>query len=69
LWGLAYYPLVAVLAFFDSAAPLYIVAWAGVLISLYLAYLLYVKLRLFCILCTSIYVINFLILLLLLFVY
>ena len=61
-FGIIYYIVVAALAYLNAVNVLFLVALAGCLVSLYLAYILYVKIKSLCIVCTSLYLINFLIL-------
>ncbi len=58
----AYYIVVAILAALDAYRLLFFAAIAACLVSVFLGYLLYFKIKSFCILCTSLYIINFLIL-------
>lgn len=62
----SYYALVMLFAALNQLNLLLIAASAACLVSLFLAYILYVKIRAFCILCTSMYVINGIILFLVL---
>lgn len=63
LVGAAYYALLIVLALFNAPLKLlFAIAVAACIISIGLAYILYAKIKSFCVVCTSIYVINFLIL-------
>lgn len=62
--GMAFYILVAVLAFLHATKLLLIAAICACLVSCVLAYLLYFKIKSFCILCTSLYIVNFLLLIL-----
>lgn len=62
LVGVSYYLLVITLTSLHAFNVLSITATIACLFSLFLAYILYVKVQSFCILCTSIYVVNFLIL-------
>lgn len=62
--GLLYYALIIVLVLFHSKMVLYIAALIAFLFSLYLAWLLYFRIRALCILCTTTYVINIILLLL-----
>ncbi len=64
LLGLAYYAFVFILVLLQSKIVLYIAALVAFLFSLYLAWLLYFRIRAFCILCTSTYVINLILLIL-----
>jgi len=62
LVGVAYYLLVIACTALHAFNLLLVTASAACLFSLGMAYILYVKVEAFCILCTSIYVVNFLIL-------
>ena len=64
LMGMIYYLLVAALALLDASQLILIAAICGCLVSAVLAYFLYFKIKSLCILCTSLYIINILILLL-----
>jgi vitamin-K-epoxide reductase (warfarin-sensitive) len=61
--GMGYYLLVALLAFFNLNLLLVIATIGGCLVSAVMAYLLYFKIQSLCILCTSLYVVNILLLL------
>ncbi len=63
LMGMVYYVLVGTLAFFDMYRIVLMLTGAGVLITLFLAYLLYFKIKSLCIVCTSLYIVNILLLL------
>lgn len=67
--GMLYYVLVALLAAFDFNLLLQIATIAGFLVSVVMAYLLYVKVQSLCILCTSLYIINIALLILSLYLY
>jgi len=58
LVGVAYYILVAFLAYFDQVNLVFYAVIANCLFSCFLAYLLIFKIRSFCILCVSLYVVN-----------
>jgi vitamin-K-epoxide reductase (warfarin-sensitive) len=60
--GMLYYAVVAFLAFFHLFFALFLLSLVAALVTIFLAYLLYVKIQSFCILCTSVYIINFVIL-------
>ncbi len=62
--GIAYYAVITLLAAINAIMPLFILSIASCLVSVVLAYILYFKIKAFCILCTSVYIINFLILIL-----
>jgi vitamin-K-epoxide reductase (warfarin-sensitive) len=61
--GLAFYTILFILALIGLKKLVFIGAIGAVLASLYLGYLQYVKLKIFCPLCTALYVVNLLILL------
>ena len=63
--GMLYYVVVAVLAFFDTNMLLIITASVSMIITCFLAYILYFKIKSFCLLCSSVYLINLIIFLLL----
>ena len=77
--GMMYYALIALLALLPMShlnlpnlhipTLLVIVSFGGALASIILAYLLYVKIKSLCLICTSLYLINFLILAYALFTY
>jgi vitamin-K-epoxide reductase (warfarin-sensitive) len=60
--GTSYYILIILLAAFNMLNLLLLAASAACFFSLFMAYILYVRIKAFCILCTSIYVVNFIIL-------
>lgn len=62
LVGIAYYVLIAVLAYFNLMNIIFFAALGSCAVSCVLAYLLYFKIQAFCILCTSLYIVNFLML-------
>lgn len=62
--GLLFYGLVAILAFFDAILWLKIVTLLGFVATFLLAYLLYFKVKSFCVLCSSLYTINIILFLL-----
>lgn len=62
IMSITYYALVLVLVYFNMIQLLFVAAFGACLTSLFLAYLLYVKIKSLCILCTSLYVVNFVIL-------
>ncbi len=63
--GIAFYLLVLVAWYFDQHTAVLTLAVLGVLASLVLAYLSYVKMKNFCVVCTAVYVVNMLLLLVL----
>lgn len=60
--GMVFYALIAALAWFNASLLLLLVALAGCLFSVYLAYILFFKIKAFCLVCVSLYLINILIL-------
>ena len=66
LVGMVFYVLIIILALLNAVPLLMIAAVGGGVASGVLTYLLYVKVKSFCVVCASIYIINFLILILVL---
>jgi vitamin-K-epoxide reductase (warfarin-sensitive) len=62
--AMLYYISIAVLSFLQLPLPLLIITIAGALFSCFLAYILYFKIKALCLVCTSLYVINALLLIL-----
>ena len=58
LVGMAFYILIAVLAFFDRTTLLFYLSGTSLLASAFLAYILYFKIKSVCLICNSIYIIN-----------
>lgn len=56
--GMLFYALVMLLAFLEYGQLLMITVVAGVLMSIYLAYILYTKIKSLCLVCTATYIIN-----------
>ena len=63
VWGMIYYVGVATLAYMHAHSALLTLVIAGVIGSVLLAYLLYFKIKTICVVCTSLYIINILLLL------
>ncbi len=61
--ALGFYSLILVLALFKAHMLIFVVSLLGVIASGYFAYLQYWKLKLLCLICTSLYIINILLLL------
>lgn len=57
--GMAFYACIATLAFFDAAQLLFFASLMSCVFTCYLAYVLYFKIKSLCIICTSLYIINF----------
>lgn len=62
LVGVLYYVLIGVLAYLNYINLIFYAAIISCIISCFLGYLLYFKIKSLCLLCTSLYIINFLIL-------
>ncbi len=62
LIGVAFYAVVFVLACFSAAALIFYLSIAAVIASIGLAYISYFKVKSFCLVCTSVYVVNVLLL-------
>lgn len=62
LIGAAFYSLIFILASFSAATIIFYISIAAVLVSIGLAYLSYFRIKSFCLVCTSVYVINILLL-------
>jgi vitamin-K-epoxide reductase (warfarin-sensitive) len=60
--GLVFYAIILILALLNQKFIILLLSIAAVLGSLYLAYILYFKLKNFCIICNAIYIINILLL-------
>lgn len=56
--GMVFYALILVAELFQFGALVYYYAIAGVVASVVFAYLLYVKIGTFCLVCTMIYIVN-----------
>ena len=55
--GILFYTLIFILTFFDVKYIFYLAILSG-MVTVYLAYLLYFKLRKICLVCNSLYVVN-----------
>lgn len=62
--GMLYYIVIIVLAMLDAPKFLVIATVGGIIVSGVLAYLLYFKIQSLCILCTSLYIVNIILLIL-----
>jgi vitamin-K-epoxide reductase (warfarin-sensitive) len=58
LWGIMFYSLVALLALFSAKILVLIMTLGSVAVSVFLAYTLYAKLRVVCLMCTALYIVN-----------
>ena len=56
--GLVYYPIMAFLATFGNDLSLFILATGSLVFTLYLAYILFTKIKSLCLICLSIYAVN-----------
>lgn len=63
LLGIFFYSTLAVVAFCGLYPIVLLMAIAGIIATLVLAYLLYFKINSFCLVCTALYIVNILILL------
>lgn len=59
LVGMLFYGLVFILALLHAVKLLFVAVVGGALVSCGLAYIVYFKIRTFCLLCTALYIINF----------
>lgn len=59
-WGIFFYAAILVWGWLEVSIVLFVLSIIGVLVSIYLAYVLYVKQKNFCLVCTTIYIINLL---------
>jgi vitamin-K-epoxide reductase (warfarin-sensitive) len=64
--GMGYYAVVALLALMNMGKLLVILSVGAALASCVLGYILYFKIKSFCVMCTSLYIVNFLILVIML---
>ena len=62
LIGMAFYAVLFVLACFSAASLIFYLSIAAVIASIALAYISYFKVKSFCLVCTSVYVVNVLLL-------
>lgn len=60
--GLVYYPLFALLALFGHTAIVFYLSLASIVMTFYLIYVSYFKLKNYCIICSGIYLVNILLL-------
>lgn len=58
--GMLLYVVMIVLALLGEVQWLFLISCLTVLVSIYLAYILYAKVKTFCVVCTSVYVLNIL---------
>lgn len=56
--GLVFYTIVCLCAYFEWLRAALVITAIGCVVSLVLAYLIYVRERLYCLLCTALYLIN-----------
>ncbi len=56
--GLVYYPLMILLALFGNNASLMVLATGSLLFTIYLAYILFTKIKSLCLICLTIYAVN-----------
>jgi uncharacterized membrane protein len=60
LLGIVFYSFMIVCALLNIASLLFMGALAGLGVSILLAYIVYVKIKAYCIVCTALYIINIL---------
>jgi uncharacterized membrane protein len=60
--GLVYYPLFALLALFGHITIIFYLSLASIVMTFYLIYVSYFKLKNYCIICSGIYIVNILLL-------
>lgn len=58
VWGMLFYSLVILLAFHQQMTAILGLAAFAVLGSVYLAYIQYIRMKNFCLVCTAIYLVN-----------
>lgn len=58
VWGLLFYLVIIVLALFGEIQYIFLLSLLSVFVSIYLAYILYSRVKTLCVVCTSIYIIN-----------
>ncbi len=56
--GLFFYALLGVFAWCEYTMLIFYCSLIAVVVSIYLAYILYAKIKVFCLLCTAIYIVN-----------
>lgn len=56
--GMLYYCGVALLAFLNASMLLVLASFGGIIVSCILAYILYFKIKSFCLLCNALYIVN-----------
>ncbi len=56
--GLIYYPVLGLISLFGNTLSLVILATGSLLFTLYLAYILFTKIKSLCLICLSIYAVN-----------
>lgn len=62
MWGILFYISILCCSLLDYSKLLLILSIMGVVVSCGLAYILYTKIKSFCLVCTSLYIINILLL-------
>ena len=62
IWGMGFYLTVLVLNMFSLTNIIFYISIASVIGTIYLAYLLYFKVKSFCLICNAIYITNILLL-------
>jgi vitamin-K-epoxide reductase (warfarin-sensitive) len=62
LAGMIFYAIIALLAIYNAIIPLLIMAILGGIVTFFLIYVLFAKIKSFCLVCIMVYIINILIL-------
>jgi len=55
---LLYYVAMMFFGMIGNAVAVTVLAWAGLLVTIYFAYILYFKVKTICLICTSLYIVN-----------
>jgi vitamin-K-epoxide reductase (warfarin-sensitive) len=69
IWGMIFYGTVFICGLLGWLSMVLLLSIAATMVTIWLAYILYVKIRAFCLLCTTIYIINIGLLLISFFMY
>lgn len=64
IWGMLFYTILIIAAFLDQTKLVFGLTVLSGIVTAYLAYILYVKIRSACAVCTSIYIVNIILLIL-----
>ena len=58
VWGMLFYAAVGLIAFFEMYTLLFLASIAGLIVTIFYAYLLFFKIKSACIVCITTYIIN-----------